>query len=65
MATLPGADENRRAERRDTVMLPFTQVAVPAIDVAGGRIVVAADAFAVASDASQTLPREPGRGSAG
>lgn len=41
--------EVRRAESRDTVMLPFTQAAVPEIDVAGGRIVVAAEAFAAAS----------------
>jgi 16S rRNA processing protein RimM len=33
--------EVRRAESRDTVMLPFTQAAVPEIDVAAGRIVVA------------------------
>jgi 16S rRNA processing protein RimM len=41
--------EVRRADSRDTVMLPFTQAAVPEIDVAGGRIVVAAEAFAAAS----------------
>jgi len=41
--------EVRRAESRDTVMLPFTQAAVPKIDVAGGRIVVATEAFAAAS----------------
>ena len=41
--------EVRRAESRDTVMLPFTQAAVPQIDVAGGRIVVTAEAFAAAS----------------
>jgi len=41
--------EVRRAEGRDTVMLPFTEAAVPEIDVVGGRIVVAADAFAAAS----------------
>jgi 16S rRNA processing protein RimM len=41
--------EVRRAESRDTVMLPFTQAAVPEIDVAGRRIVVAAEAFAAAS----------------
>jgi 16S rRNA processing protein RimM len=41
--------EVRRAERRDTVMLPFTAAAVPEIDVAGGRVVVAADAFAAAA----------------
>ncbi len=40
--------EVRRADSRDTVMLPFTQAAVPEIDVAGGRIVVAAEAFAAA-----------------
>jgi 16S rRNA processing protein RimM len=38
--------EVRPADRRDTVMLPFTHGAVPEIDIAGGRIVVAADAFA-------------------
>jgi 16S rRNA processing protein RimM len=41
--------EVRRAESRDTVMLPFTDAAVPEIDLAGGRIVVAAEAFAAAS----------------
>jgi 16S rRNA processing protein RimM len=40
--------EVRRAESRDTVMLPFTQAAVPEIDVAGGRIVVASEAYAAA-----------------
>jgi len=42
--------EVRRAESRDTVMLPFTQAAVPEIDVAGGRVVVAAEAFEAAAD---------------
>ena len=37
--------EVRRAESRDTVMLPFTQAAVPEIDLAGGRIVVARELF--------------------
>jgi 16S rRNA processing protein RimM len=37
--------EVRRAEGRDTVMLPFTQAAVPEIDVAAGRIVVARELF--------------------
>ena len=41
--------EVRRAESRETVMLPFTQAAVPQIDVAGGRIVVAADVFEAAA----------------
>ena len=41
--------EVRRAESRDTVMLPFTQAAVPQIDVPGGRIVVAAEAFDAAA----------------
>ena len=41
--------EVRPVAKRETVMLPFTQAAVPEIDVAGGRIVVAADAFAAAS----------------
>jgi 16S rRNA processing protein RimM len=41
--------EVRRAESRDTVLLPFTQAAVPEIDVPGGRIVVTAEAFAAAS----------------
>ena len=41
--------EVRRAESRDTVMLPFTQAAVPEIDVAGGRLVVAAEAFEAAA----------------
>jgi len=42
--------EVRRAESRDTVMLPFTQAAVPEIDVPGGRIVVAAEAFEAAAN---------------
>jgi 16S rRNA processing protein RimM len=42
--------ELRPADRRDTVMLPFTHAAVPEIDIAGGRIVVAAEAFAAAVD---------------
>jgi 16S rRNA processing protein RimM len=42
--------EVRRAERRDTVMLPFTQAAVPEIDVAGGRIVVTTEAFDAAAN---------------
>jgi 16S rRNA processing protein RimM len=37
--------EVRRAESRDTVMLPFTQAAVPEIDLAAGRIVVAGELF--------------------
>jgi 16S rRNA processing protein RimM len=37
--------EVRRTDANDTVMLPFTQDAVPEIDVAGGRIVVARDVF--------------------
>jgi 16S rRNA processing protein RimM len=41
--------EVRRADANDTVMLPFTQAAVPQIDVAGGRIVVATDAFDAAT----------------
>jgi 16S rRNA processing protein RimM len=56
--------EVRRTEGGDTVMLPFTQAAVPAIDVAAGRIVVAADAFEAASAPSPTLPRKRGRGAA-
>jgi 16S rRNA processing protein RimM len=40
--------EVRHADRNDTVMLPFTQAMVPAIDLAGGRIVVALEAFAAA-----------------
>jgi 16S rRNA processing protein RimM len=42
--------EVRRTEGGDTVMLPFTQAAVPEIDVAGGRIVVARDAFESSMD---------------
>jgi len=42
--------ELRPVQRRDTVMLPFTHDAVPEIDIAGGRIVVAAEAFAAAID---------------
>jgi 16S rRNA processing protein RimM len=42
--------EVRRADRHDTVMLPFTQAAVPVIDVAAGRIVVAAEAFEAAAN---------------
>jgi 16S rRNA processing protein RimM len=41
--------EIRRADANDTVMLPFTQVAVPEIDVAGGRIVVARELFEAAA----------------
>jgi 16S rRNA processing protein RimM len=41
--------EVRRAESRNTVMLPFTQAAVPEIDVAGGRIVVAREFFEIAA----------------
>jgi 16S rRNA processing protein RimM len=37
--------EVRRADGGDTVMLPFTQAAVPQIDMAGGRIVVAREVF--------------------
>jgi 16S rRNA processing protein RimM len=40
--------EVRIAEARDTVMLPFTQAAVPEIDVAAGRVVVATEAFEAA-----------------
>jgi len=42
--------EVRRAESRETVMLPFNHAAVPQIDVAGGRIVVAAEAFEAAAN---------------
>jgi 16S rRNA processing protein RimM len=42
--------EIRRADANDTVMLPFTQDAVPEIDVAGGRIVVARDVFEAAAN---------------
>ena len=42
--------EVRRAESRDTVMLPFTQAAVPEIDVARGRVVVATEAFEAAAN---------------
>ena len=41
--------EVRRAESRDTVLLPFTQAAVPQIDVAAGRVVVATEAFEAAA----------------
>jgi 16S rRNA processing protein RimM len=37
--------EVRRADSNATVMLPFTQDAVPEIDVASGRIVVARELF--------------------
>jgi 16S rRNA processing protein RimM len=37
--------EVRRPETRDTVMLPFNEAAVPALDIAGGRIVVAPGAL--------------------
>ena len=47
--------EVRRADSRDTVMLPFTQAAVPEIDVAGGRIVVARQLFD-ATAKSETQP---------
>jgi len=47
--------EVRRAESRDTVMLPFTQAAVPEIDVAGGRLVAAREHFeAVANSEAQS-----------
>jgi 16S rRNA processing protein RimM len=36
-----------------TVMLPFTEAAVPVVDIAGGRIVVDAQAFAAASAAPE------------
>ncbi len=55
--------EVRPVDGRDTVMLPFTQDAVPEIDIAGGRIVVAAQAFEQATSPSPTLPRKRGRGS--
>jgi 16S rRNA processing protein RimM len=42
--------EVRRADANDAVMLPFTQDAVPQIDVAGGRIVVVKEAFDSAAD---------------
>ena len=42
--------EVRCAESRETVMLPFTQATVPEIDVAGGRIVVATEAFEMAAN---------------
>jgi 16S rRNA processing protein RimM len=42
--------EVRRAAANDTVLLPFTQDAVPQIDVAGGRIVVASEAFEAAAN---------------
>ena len=41
--------EVQRAESRVTVMLPFTQAAVPEVDVAGGRVVVARDVFEAAA----------------
>jgi 16S rRNA processing protein RimM len=47
--------EVRRAESRGTVMLPFTQAAVPEIDVVGGRIVVARELFD-ATAKSETQP---------
>jgi 16S rRNA processing protein RimM len=40
--------EVARADSRETVMLPFTHSAVPEIDIVGGRIVVAPEAFAPA-----------------
>lgn len=54
--------EVQRAESRETVMLPFTQAAVPEIDVAGGRVVVAAGAFEQAAARSPDQPGKPGRG---
>jgi 16S rRNA processing protein RimM len=42
--------EVRRAESRETVMLPFTQATVPEIDVVGGRVVVATEAFEAAAN---------------
>jgi 16S rRNA processing protein RimM len=50
--------EVRRPEARDTVMLAFSQAVVPEIDLTGGRVVVAPDAFAAASAPSPNLPRE-------
>jgi 16S rRNA processing protein RimM len=41
--------EVRRADSRNTVMLPFTQAAVPEIDLAGGRVVVAREHFEAAA----------------
>jgi 16S rRNA processing protein RimM len=42
--------EIRRPDASDTVMLPFTQDAVPQIDMAGRRIVVAKEAFESAAN---------------
>src|SRR5712672_1489781 len=41
--------EVRRPESRDTVLLAFSQAVVPEIDLAGGRVVVAPEAFESAS----------------
>ena len=47
--------EVRRVEGRETVMLPFTHAAVPEIDMAAGRIVVARESFeATANSESQS-----------
>lgn len=55
--------ELRPAAGGDTVMLPFTQDAVPEIDLAGRRIVVATEAFEAAiGSSSSSVPRKRGRG---
>ncbi len=55
--------EVRPVDGRDTLMLPFTHAAVPQIDIAAGRLVVAAETFAQAAAPSPSLPRRPGRAS--
>jgi 16S rRNA processing protein RimM len=45
------------AQGGTTVMVPFTEAAVPTIDIAGQRIVVDATAFAAASPPARSDPR--------
>ena len=52
--------ELRLADRRDTVMLPFTEAAVPQIDVAGGRMVVELPDGMLADDDTATPADERG-----
>jgi len=48
--------EVKPAQGVSTVLLPFTQAAVPVVDIAGRRIVVDAAAFASAASPSQAEP---------
>jgi 16S rRNA processing protein RimM len=57
--------EVRSPQRRDTVMLAFSQAVVPEIDLAGGRVVVAAEAFEAASAPTPGVDREQASESSG